>query len=85
MADLFGWAGSVIAIVGALLNARKVRAGFLFYIASNIALVSVGVVKGELYNVLLFSVFLVISTYGFFKWKRIDQKEKRQPGGTHGR
>jgi len=84
MAEIFGWTGSAIAIVGAVLTARRQRVGFIFYIVSNIALISVGFMKTELYNVLLFSVFLFAAWYGYVNWGNIERKENKQPGDTHG-
>jgi len=81
--DTLAWAGSAVAIIGAVLNAMKLRAGFVFYIASNVALISVGAMKEEFYNVILFTVFLAISLYGFFNWRRIDQAATA--GGQHGK
>ena len=84
MADILGWSGSAIAIIGALLTARRVRAGFLFYIVSNIILISVGVMKAELYNILLFSVFFFLAAYGYARWGRLEREEHKQPGESHG-
>jgi len=70
MIEAIGWAGSLLAIMGACLNARCLRVGFIFYIASNIILMSVGWWKGELYNVCLFATFLLIASYGYVRWGR---------------
>jgi hypothetical protein len=66
--DVLAWAGTIAAICGAVLNACKIRAGFLFYIFSNIVLIRVGAIKGETYNILLFSTFTLISVFGYIKW-----------------
>jgi hypothetical protein len=36
--------------------------------ASNIILMSVGWYKGEMYNVCLFTSFLMIACYGYVQW-----------------
>jgi len=81
MLETFGWIGSILAIVGATLNARCLRIGFFFYMASNIILVSVGYCKHEMYNVTLFSIFLVIAIYGYVVW---GKKRPGDSGGSHG-
>jgi len=84
MVDILGWTGSIIAIVGAFLTAQRVRSGFIFYTVSNIILISVGIMKAELYNILLFSVFLFLAVYGYKRWGSIEQDENKQPGESHG-
>jgi nicotinamide riboside transporter PnuC len=64
-----GWIASSLGIVGALLNARRLRCGFYFYIIANILLIYIGFSKDEMYNVVLFSVFILISSYGLFNWR----------------
>lgn len=70
MLEIVGWIGSILAITGSCLNARALRVGFLFYIASNIVLLCVGWYKGEMYNVCLFASFLFIASYGYVRWGR---------------
>jgi len=72
MIDLLGWIGSILGVTGAILNARKMRVGFVFYGVANAALIVVGILKDEWYNVSLFSVFMIIATYGYVVWGRKD-------------
>lgn len=78
MLELIGWCGSIFAVIGACLNARGLRVGFLFYIISNIVLMTVGWYKGEVYNVYLFMSFLIIAGYGYMQW---GKKIKEYCGG----
>lgn len=68
MLDILGWVGSILAIAGACLNARQVRGGFLLYVLSNTILVCVGWYRHEMYNVVLFTTFLIIAAYGYRTW-----------------
>jgi nicotinamide riboside transporter PnuC len=80
MTDVFGWIGSLLGVIGALLNARRNRIGFMFYIAANVILVAVGYYKNELYNVVLFAVFLAIACYGYVEWGK-NTKSSKGAGG----
>lgn len=68
MINILGWIGSIFGVTGAILNARRQRVGFIFYGVANVALVIVGILKEEWYNVILFSVFMLIAIYGYRAW-----------------
>lgn len=64
------WVLAALAIVGAYLNARKLRSGFLFWIASNVGWVFLVDLPGKQYaRVLLLAVFTSMSAYGWWNWR----------------
>ena len=70
------WIFAFIAIIGVILNIRKKASGFIFYTISNIGWVIVNV-KHEIYaQAFLFSVFTVLSIYGWFDWTFNKKKEE---------
>jgi len=68
--NVLGWIAAFSALVGAFLNVRRKRAGFYFYLVANTILIYVGFMRGEAYNVALFSIFVVIAIYGLCTWDK---------------
>jgi nicotinamide riboside transporter PnuC len=77
MMSIIGWVGSLFGIAGAILNAKRLRIGFVFYWIANLAMILVGVFKHEWYNVCLFSVFMAIAVYGYVSWGRGTANDRR--------
>lgn len=67
---MLGWMGSLFGVLGAILNAKRMRVGFVFYTIANVILIYVGASREEWYNVTLFSVFLGVAAYGWWEWGR---------------
>jgi len=63
-----GWIAMGLGAVGALFNVRKMRIGFLFYLAANTLLILVGGYKHEWYNVAFFGLMTIIALYGYISW-----------------
>ena len=72
---MLGWILSGLSITGAILNARMIRAGFVFWIIANIGWIVFGI-KEEIYSQIpIWIVFTVISIYGFVFWEKPQSKE----------
>lgn len=68
--EVVGWTTAALGITGGILNVLKRRSGFLFYIVANTLIITAGVLEEKLYNVILFSVYMVIAVCGYIKWGR---------------
>lgn len=65
---MFEWTLTVLSIVGTLYNLQKRAAGWIIWTISNIGWIISFTIKGLLAEATLFSVYLVLSIYGIFKW-----------------
>jgi len=61
---------TAVALAGSILNARKLRIGFVFWIVSNSYLIVRNLFIGEYAQAILFVVNTAIAVYGFIKWTR---------------
>jgi nicotinamide riboside transporter PnuC len=73
----FSWALALVAIIGAVLNIQKKSSGFIFYTVSNIGWVSVNFYYEIYAQMFLFSVFTILSIYGWINWKFIKKKKNK--------
>lgn len=62
------WACTVIALIGTVLNAKRKRSGFLFWIISNGAFSIWNYKIEQNAQALLFFVYLILAIYGYFNW-----------------
>jgi nicotinamide riboside transporter PnuC len=65
----FSWILALIAIIGVVLNIQKKPSGFIFYTISNIGWILVNLYYEIYAQMFLFSVFTVLSIYGWISWK----------------
>lgn len=70
----FSWVLALIAIIGVVLNIQKKPSGFIFYTISNIGWVLVNFYYEIYAQMFLFSVFTVLSIYGWITWKFIKNR-----------
>ena len=64
------WILTVIAIIGAVLNAKKRIEGFFFWIISNAGLVIVNFNRGDKAQSFLFFFYFCLCLYGLYKWRK---------------
>lgn len=64
------WAGTIVAIIGAILNAMAIRGGFSFWLVSNACLMTFAAMIDSWGIFTLFAVYSGISAYGLWDWKR---------------
>ena len=64
------WILTGLCIAGAILNIRKKRSGFLLWAGCNLGWVIVNINVGLVSQAALFSVYTVLSLYGFIAWRK---------------
>lgn len=69
----FSWILALVAIIGVVLNIQKKPSSFIFYTISNIGWVLVNLYYEIYAQMFLFSVFTVLSIYGWISWKFIKK------------
>lgn len=66
---MFMWIVILIGAIGTLLNAKKKRIGFIFWIISNTAIALHNIAIFEYEQATLFFFYLGMAIYGFFYWR----------------
>lgn len=69
MTEIITWSLTFISIIGAILNVKKRRSGFIAYTVANIGWVIVDVYYGVYAQATLFVVFTGLSVWGLIEWK----------------
>jgi nicotinamide riboside transporter PnuC len=64
-----GWLASLLTLIGLLLNARKVRASWLVWIAGNLLWMMHGIYTHDDAILTLNVVLSLVNYYGFNKWR----------------
>lgn len=64
------WICSAISIIGAILNARKNKWGFIVWIIGNVGWIIADIHYGMFEQIPVWIVFSAISAYGFYLWSR---------------
>ena len=65
---MFEWTLTILSIIGTWFNLQKRVAGWIIWTISNIGWVISFTIKGLFAEATLFTVYLVLSIYGIFKW-----------------
>ncbi len=73
---MFEWLLTALSIIGTLYNLQKRAAGWVIWTISNAGWIAAFAMKGLLAEATLFSVYLVLSVYGIFKWWQPRDREK---------
>lgn len=64
---------SVISIVGAILNARKNKWGFIVWICGNFGWIAADIIYEMYAQIPVWVVFTLTATYGFRRWSREEK------------
>lgn len=67
----FGWLLTIIMIIGAILNARKIRSGFIFWIISNVGWVFYNIYTKTYEQIPAWVVLTVVTSYGWYNWGKV--------------
>lgn len=67
------WIAVSLSILGIILNARKNVWCWAVWILSNIFWLAYEIPKGEIPSIILWVVFLVMNSYGWYSWKKDEQ------------
>lgn len=65
---MYEWILTGLSILGTLYNLQKRAAGWVIWTISNLGWIVSFSHKGMMAEAFLFSVYLVLSVYGIFKW-----------------
>jgi nicotinamide riboside transporter PnuC len=71
---MYEWILTGLSIVGTLYNLQKRTAGWVIWSIANVGWIVMFSRKGMMAEAFLFSVYLVLSVYGIFKWWRPSPK-----------
>lgn len=63
------WVLVVIALIGTVLNVRRQRLGFVFWVVSNAGLMVVNAGIGQLAQAVMFGVYLGLAVWGLVAWR----------------
>ena len=66
--DYLGWSLTIIMIVGAIMNARGNRWGFVVWIIDNFGWIAHNMMTGVYAQIPVWVAMNAISVYGFVKW-----------------
>lgn len=72
------WVVTAISVVGATLNAKRLKSGFYFFLVANVAWVCYDLHIGSYAQAGLFVVLAGLSVYGIITWTK---KEREKRGG----
>ncbi|HIJ91300.1 MAG TPA: hypothetical protein HPP95_10665 [Deltaproteobacteria bacterium] len=65
---MFEWILTGLSILGTIYNLQKRVAGWVIWSIANLGWIAAFSHKGMMAEAFLFSVYLVLSVYGIFKW-----------------
>ena len=79
---MYEWILTGLSILGTIYNLQKHVAGWVIWTIANLGWVAIFFSKGMMAEAFLFSVYLLLSIYGIFKWwPRRPQGKKLTPLG----
>lgn len=70
--EITGWIAMVLSLIGAALNVKMIRLGFLVWILSNVLWIWIDIVKEIPQQAIVFVVYTAISIWGWISWGRKD-------------
>lgn len=73
-----GWILSALSIIGALLNVKMIKWGFVFWIVANIGWVGFNLLTNTYEQIPIWIIFTIISAWGFWKWHTKEQDEDEE-------
>jgi nicotinamide mononucleotide transporter PnuC len=69
MIEVMNSLATISGLIGALLNARKKKAGFIFWIISNLWMIVLNFHLKYYSLCFLFIIYTVLAIYGLYYWK----------------
>jgi len=70
MIEYIPWFFTALSIIGAILNAKGKKSGFVVWIVSNVGWIGWNWYIGQLAQSSLFVVYTITSAYGLYKWSK---------------
>ncbi len=77
---MFEWFLTGLSILGTIYNLQKRAAGWVIWTIANFGWIVIFTMKGLMAEAFLFSVYLVLSIYGIFKWWQ--PRNSKQPASN---
>lgn len=68
------WVGSILSVVGALVNIKKKWECFIIWTIANIFLISVAWHDGRIGMIIMWLFFSALNIYGFYEWRLKKEK-----------
>ena len=68
--ESLSWISTVLSVIGVVLNIRKKRSCFYFWTVANLIWIYVSLKQKIYAQTFLFLVYLALSIWGFFVWKK---------------
>jgi hypothetical protein len=66
--SILGWAAVFLGLMGAYLNIKKKKIGFIFWSAGNIIQIILAIALHSYYNCILFAAYIALNFYGLKEW-----------------
>lgn len=63
------WLLVALGLAGTVLNVRRDRRGFLFWVVSNAGLMAVNAGRGDWAQASMFGVYLLLAVWGWLSWQ----------------
>ncbi len=64
------WLLAFLSVVGVVLNVRKDRRGFIFWMVSNAGWIVIDWMHGIYAQSVLFMIYFFLALWGWFRWKK---------------
>lgn len=65
-----GWIAAILGLLGAFLNAKQLKIGFIVWIICNIIQIFLAYQSKQFYNILLFLAYTGMCIWGYFHWSK---------------
>lgn len=66
------WLGSILGLIGTLLNARHNKKAFIVWMVSNTILIYQNITLGAWNQVFMLGTYLALAVYGWVFWNRLS-------------
>lgn len=78
MWTFLSWIMSAVALVGTLMNAERIKYGFVFWLISNLYMTIRFCVIGEHAQMTLFFIYFLLAIRGLIAWSDKEEHEKAE-------
>lgn len=66
---MISWLAFVLAVLGNILVILKIRSAFVVWSIANAAWIYLAIGRGDIAQVALFTVYIALNLWGFYRWK----------------
>lgn len=72
---IYTWVATLVALVGTVLNCKKIKACFYLWTATNIMWLAYDLYLGTVSRAVLDAVQLALAIYGIYEWTKLDRRQ----------